>query len=526
MEAIIENMSDALVIFDKKGGYKKFNKACRDIFMFNIEKTKSIEEVYRQAEFIDMDGNRISVEDSPVKKVLNGEKFLGFKEMVKINDSIFSTELNGTPIYDKSGNFVAGILLISDVTDKVKLQENILVKTQLDLLNNIIENLQVGVIRCSYPDFKIIDINNIGYEYLQQTNSKTDFLSSVISQNYFDTFDDMEEVELTKALHGLSGQKDTSYFNYIKYYVIGKETYLKVIYQPLFGLSKQITELVVIAIDISEEVKAKNNMAEVLKLQEELFTNVAHELKTPLNLIFSTDQLIEYYLENNLLEVNKEKIRKGIDVIKQNCYRLTKLINNIVDLSKIESGFLKLNLSNENIVQIAEDIVQSISDYVKRRKLNIIFDTNTEDKTIACDCDKIERVILNLISNVIKFTNTDGSIYINIFDKGDIVEISVKDTGIGIDKKNQENIFERFRQVDKSLSRNTEGSGIGLSLVKSIVEMHKGKISVESEAGKGSTFTVELPARIVESSNDIKKSNLMKNKIEMINVEFSDIYSI
>ena len=525
LDAIIENMSDALAIFDKQGNYKKLNKACRDIYLLNAEKISNIEDLYKHAKFIAADGNLISIENSPVKRVLKGEKFSGFKEIVKIKNRVIHMELNGTPIYDKDGNFIAGILLIHDITDKVKAQENSLIKTQLVLLNNIIENVQVGFVRCSYPEFNIIDINHKAYEDLQQTNAKIGSISSIKGQNYFDIYNFDDEVELNKVLHNLIGKKSGSHFNYIKYIASG-ERVLKVIYQPLFGLNNQIIELMIIEIDISEEVRAKNKMKEMLKMQEEFFANVTHELKTPLNVIFSTNQLMGLYLSNNLFEANKQKVSRSINVVKQNCYRLTKLINNIVDLSKIESRFLKLNLSNENIVRITEDIVQSVSDYIKGRGLTIVFDTNIEEKIIACDPDKIERIILNLISNAIKFSNPEESIFVNILDKGDVVEIAVIDTGIGIDKKNLENIFERFQQVDKSLSRNTEGSGIGLSLVKSIIEMHCGKISVESEVGKGSIFKIELPSRTLEDTKVIGKNNLMKNKIEMINIELSDIYAI
>lgn len=264
----------------------------------------------------------------------------------------------------------------------------------------------------------------------------------------------------------------------------------------------------------------------MLKMQDEIFANISHELKTPLNVIFSSNQLLEFYLKNDLLEDNRDKFSKNVNIIKQNCYRLTKLINNIVDLSKIESGFLKLNLYNENIVQVVEDTVQSVSEHIKGKGISIVFDTNTEEKIIACDPEKIERVILNLISNAIKFTNMDGRIFINILDKGDSVEIAVKDTGIGMDKKHLDNIFERFHQVDKSLSRNAEGSGIGLSLVKSIVELHSGKISVDSTPGEGTIFRIEFPARTVKNEKVIEQIKTMNNKIEMIKIEFSDIYSI
>ena len=278
--------------------------------------------------------------------------------------------------------------------------------------------------------------------------------------------------------------------------------------------------------DITEEIKVKHKMEEMLKMQEAFFANVSHELKTPLNLIFSANQLMELYFKSNMIENNEEKLSNDINIIKQNCFRLTKLINNIVDLSKIEGGFLNLNLSNENIVHITEDIIQSVSDYIKCKGINIIFDTDAEEKLIACDPDNIERILLNLISNAIKFTNKKGTIYVNFYDKGDTVEIAVKDTGIGINKEHLIKIFERFQQVDKSLYRNAEGTGIGLSLVKSIVEMHGGKISVESTPGEGSIFTIELPVRTVENPKVTQQTKSIDNRIEMINIEFSDIYHL
>lgn len=204
---------------------------------------------------------------------------------------------------------------------------------------------------------------------------------------------------------------------------------------------------------------------------------------------------------------------------------LLKLINNIVDISKLDSGYLELKLSNENIVQVTEDIVQSVSEFIKEKGLNITFDTNTEEKIISCDPNKIERIILNLISNSIKFTNPGGAIFVGIIDKGNNIEISVEDTGIGIDKEHLDNIFERFSQVEKSLSRNSGGSGIGLSLVKSIVELHGGEISVESKPNVGSIFKIVLPVRTVENPKVIEQSNAANNRIDMINLEFSDLYS-
>lgn len=275
--------------------------------------------------------------------------------------------------------------------------------------------------------------------------------------------------------------------------------------------------------DITRDIKIKE-MEKTIKMHEELFANVSHELKTPLNVIFSANQLMEMYLKvesNN----NSKKLLRETSVIKQNCYRFTKLINNIVDLSKVDAGFFKLNLKNENIVDIVESIVQSVAEYVKEKGVNIIFDTDVEEMIVACDALKIERVLLNLISNAIKFSDPGGCIFVYVLSRQDSVEIAVQDTGIGIDREQLDLIFNRFHQVDKSLSRNAEGTGIGLSLVKSIVEAHGGNISVESVVDEGSIFRFEIPARIIEETCEKDKSLKMNSRVELINVEFSDIYN-
>ena len=150
----------------------------------------------------------------------------------------------------------------------------------------------------------------------------------------------------------------------------------------------------------------------------------------------------------------------------------------------------------------------SISSFTESKGIDIIFDTDTEEKIIAYDPEKIERIVLNLLSNAIKFSDKGDEILVNVKDKNKFVEISVKDNGIGIEKNQLDMIFDRFKQVNKSLSRNAEGTGIGLSLVKSIVELQGGSISVESEFGKGSKFTVLIPAVKVLQENMLYSRNV------------------
>jgi signal transduction histidine kinase len=526
LDTVIENISDELIILDTNGKYIKANKTATENYLYNDTEIKSSKSIYEEAEHFDIDGNLVPYENFPSNRVIRGEKFSGYRLVSRNNKGTAYREISGTPIYDSAGDFIAGVLICHDIADMIKNEENLLLKTQYDLLNMMIENLDLAFVRFSYPEFIIIDINNKAYYELKQINPKIESLSSVKGNLIYDVFIIEEKDKFNKNIEKSVENKVPSCFNIRKVLVTGEEKYFKIVGQPLFGLNNQIVELIGIAIDITEEVKAKNQMEKNLKIQEEIFANISHELKTPLNVIFSTAQLFELYLKSDSITANINKISRGVNIIKQNCYRLTKLISNIVDISKIDSGYFELNLSNENIVNITEDIVQSVSEYIKGKGLSITFDTNTEEKIIACDADKIERIILNLISNAIKFSNPGGSIFVNILNKGHIVEIEVRDTGIGIDQKYLDNIFERFHQVDKSLSRNAEGSGIGLSLVKSIVELLDGKISAESIVGEGSTFKIELPARTVEIPTYIDKNKPINSNVERINIEFSDIYLI
>lgn len=132
--------------------------------------------------------------------------------------------------------------------------------------------------------------------------------------------------------------------------------------------------------------------------------------------------------------------------------------------------------------------------------------------------------MLNLLSNAIKFTKPEGEISVSVRNTKASVIISVKDLGIGIKKEDLKIMFQRFRQVNKSLTRENEGSGIGLSLVKQLVELHDGSIGIESEYGKGSEFIIELPVKLVEESNKISLKNIGADKVEKISIEFSDIY--
>ncbi|MFA9423930.1 MAG: ATP-binding protein [Sedimentibacter sp.] len=535
-EAILENMSDELVIFNKDFEFIAGNKLAKDNPLLYYNKTIKVDEMYKQAKFYrnvqvyDEIGNKIDFDNFPLKRIIKGEKFLNYRYIIKDDTIVLNKEISGTPIYDSEGNFIAGVVVYRDITERLKQEENLYIRAQYETLNRIIENLDLGFVRISYPEFNYININQKAYKLLKEFNPQLQSPSAVKGESIFSI--NFQESFINRIIEKFSSKKISTCTEIYEFNIEGEDVFSKFIYQPLYGLNNEIVEIIIISIDITEEFKAKEKMKEAIKIQDEIYANVAHELKTPLNVLFSANQMMSIYLQNDNLEINKEKFISYNSNIKQNCYRLIKIVNNIVDLSKGKAGFLELNLSNENIVEIVENIAQSVSTYVNSKGIRIIFDTDVEEKIIACDPSLIERIILNLISNAVKFSNSNSEIFINLYDKNDCIEINVKDNGVGIERKYLSSIFKRFYQVDKTLSRNSEGSGIGLSLVKTFVEMHYGKISVESEVGKGSTFKIELPAIKLENINNgerinnVKKSNYRDDKIEMINLEFSDIYEL
>ncbi|MPN48645.1 Adaptive-response sensory-kinase SasA [bioreactor metagenome] len=187
---------------------------------------------------------------------------------------------------------------------------------------------------------------------------------------------------------------------------------------------------------------------------------------------------------------------------------------------------MELNLQKANIVEVIENITLSTAEYVESKSRDLIFDTDTEEKIMNFDLEKMERIMLNLISNATKFTKPGDKIEVNIYDKGESILISVKDTGTGISQDNLQQIFQRFKQVGPLLSRTHEGSGIGLSMVKSLVEMHDGTISAKSKYGEGTEFIIELPVKTIleeDISEPLNKSPHQIN-VEKIQIEFSDIY--
>ena len=324
--------------------------------------------------------------------------------------------------------------------------------------------------------------------------------------------DDIEGIVITNIIRFRHKNGQYIYLEWNSKYIGEQEAYIT--------SAKDITRRLEIEkekITLEEAVKS-----EIVK--NEFFSNISHEFRTPINIILGTMQVINKNIENNNIKL--DSLKKYTNYIKQNSYRLLRLVNNLIDINKMDIGMYELRCSNNNIVNIIEDITTSVAEYTKDNNINLVFDTDNEEVITCCDPDKIERIMLNLLSNAIKYTQENGFISVNINSTVDEVVVSVKDSGIGIPIDKLDMIFDRFGQVDESLNRKCEGSGIGLSLVKNLVELHGGKVSVKSKVNEGSEFIFSLPINLNEESNNKYDIDRKSKHVERCDIEFSDIYNL
>jgi signal transduction histidine kinase len=305
-------------------------------------------------------------------------------------------------------------------------------------------------------------------------------------------------------------------------------------YKYLFAISAIIIVLLLAACVIlillyrncravcSNKVKTLMNQ---LTEKTDFFSNMTHELKTPLSVILGAIQLMD--IKKVGQTEADSNLNKNVKIIKVNCYRLLRITNNLLDMAKMEAGYLKLKLVNCDLNLLLDEIVQSVMPYAVQRQLSLHYNKSAEDISTAVDIEKMERILLNLLSNAIKFTKPGGQINVSSYMFESRIRISVKDTGVGIAAENQEEVFNRFKQVDNYSSVENKGSGLGLSLVKSFVNLHQGGIKMISELGKGCEFLIDLPKNNVpEVINEFDSRDYNVQIAEAARIEFSNLHTV
>ncbi|MCG6918319.1 MAG: GAF domain-containing protein [Deltaproteobacteria bacterium] len=240
------------------------------------------------------------------------------------------------------------------------------------------------------------------------------------------------------------------------------------------------------------EIEKKGREVEIAsKHKSEFLANMSHELRTPLNAILGYTELILDKIYGNV----PEQIQEVLERVEKNGRHLLSLINDVLDISKIEAGQLSLSLNDYSMKEVVQTVVTAVESLAAEKNLQLQVRVAPEVDRGKGDEQRISQVLLNLVGNAIKFTD-EGKVEVEAITSKDTFVISVADTGPGLSEVDQQKIFEEFHQVDASSTRKKGGTGLGLSIAKKIVEMHGGRIWVESTLGKGSTFSFTLPVRV------------------------------
>ena len=470
-----------------------------------------------------------------------------FANIVKTNKSVYVTEMQGLMLEDsdywdntitpisENGEVKYIMSMLENVTERVQSRKHI--KSKNIQLESIIESVDdiIGIVD---KDGKYLKHNSLMKSLFGENKDRLIGYSTDIG-TYYDLTGNpipLNELCFMNLLKGvkLKGQK-------VKYVLDAKEYYLHLSAIPLFDENGQLEMGVIVTHDITHIIENNNRIKleqqltikgeqeklevaeKTLAMKDEFISLISHEFKTPINVIYSAIQLIECAYFQDI----PDKVKALMQNIKQNTFRQLRLVNNLLDITRLNAGNFKLNINNVDIVSLTRQIAQSVKIYSNQKNIKLLFISSLNYRNIATDDEKLERIMLNLISNAIKFTNQDGTVSISLDENKEtnMIVIEVSDTGIGIPKDKQDLIFERFGQVDSNLSRHAEGTGIGLSLVYKLVNVLNGQIELESELGSGSTFRITLPAnQHIEKEKNAEFINGENRLVNALNVEFSDIY--
>ncbi len=263
------------------------------------------------------------------------------------------------------------------------------------------------------------------------------------------------------------------------------------------SLQKERNGLVERTVYLSE---ANAKLAHIARLKDEFLANMSHELRTPLNAILGISEALQEEIYGSLNDLQ----RKSMRTLEDSGRHLLALINDILDLSKIEAEKLTLQIGTVSVNQICQASLRMTKEVAYKKQIRVSTTIDYTLETMQADERRLKQILVNLLSNAIKFTPAGGSVKLEVIGDAEhgVVDFSVRDTGIGIAKEQIKDIFEPFMQLDGSLNRMQEGTGLGLSLVYRLTEMHGGSISIESEVDQGSCFTISLPWQQSDKSFD------------------------
>ncbi len=521
LQKIIDNISEGLFLIDTSKRLNYINNTGKELYN-KLGQPSSI-----PIRYYDFRGIEVSIEKDVYIPVLNGQTVRNYAVFASVDGKDIYLSINGSPIYNDEGEITHGVLSFCDITAEITYKTEITDKR--DQLKNLIECMPEAISLFD-RDGRIIMLNESAQKFYANV---TENINDIHKYCKFYYITNREEIPPEKMPHKIVINEHKVVKDIIIIKTPKKKLYVGISGTPVFDSNGNFIMGAICGRDISNhiefeenlrqaEVKQKEALENAMTIKDEFLALISHEFKTPLTVITSAIQAMEYLCRGSL----SEKAIDFIRIIRQNTYRQQRLVNNILDITRINAGHIKLESKNKDIVFLTKAITESVQIYAEQKGLNVYFLSALDRHFIGVDEEKYERVILNLLSNAIKFTPYGGTITVKLFLEKSMICIDVKDSGIGIPEDKLELIFEKFGQVDSSLSRQAEGTGIGLSLVKMFVEAMNGSIVVKSSPENGSCFTVKLPDELIPNDDIVERTPDLAEKhlIQTALLEFSDVY--
>lgn len=319
---------------------------------------------------------------------------------------------------------------------------------------------------------------------------------SIIKENSLKKVINRKVTEFVKFKFDNSFEDENSKFEFTKlYYAQVNHKYKRIELEFQFvEISQDDEQCLVIITDITDKINMDVIKTKVAhkkieeKLRSDFLSNISHDLKIPINVIYSAAQLEKLLISRG----NFDELRRYNRISRDNCISLIRLTNNLIDNSRLSSDFLKPNLEYCNLVEIVEDIIMKLAEYIKAKDVDLIFDTEFEEIYMYLDRDFMERIILNLMANALKYTPKKGRILVNIEDKEKFTTIQVIDNGVGMEEEFVNVALNRYSRGKNNSYITEKGTGIGLFVVKNLTELQNGSIEIKSKLGEGTSVILKF----------------------------------
>jgi len=404
--------------------------------------------------------------------------------MVRKGGKPVDVNVNSSGLKDENGNHVQTIYIIEDITERKKAEK--LIKESESRYRSVFQNNGAVIMLIDPETGNIFDINSAACSYYGYTREKMLSLN-IADINILPKEQILQELEQARSrdlnhfyfTHRLSSGELRDVENYSYPILMNGKIFLYVIISDITDTKNMQDEL----------VRAKMEAEVANKAKSEFLASMSHELRTPLNSIIGFSDML---LTQNFGPLNERQLRY-VSNISVSGGHLLKLINDVLDLSKVEAGKMELNVEKFSISGPVSEVKTLLTPLASKKSIQILSTVDQELTAIKADRTKFKQILYNLMDNAIKFTPEGGNVTVDARVGEDGAKITIKDTGVGISEEEAKKVFQPFTQLENSELRNQEGTGLGLSLVKKFVEMHAGRIWVESEFGKGSKFIFTIP---------------------------------